>query len=379
MSMSRGTLTELSGRRSSTDSYRSNERGEWWFRWTAPQVPENATFDQKEAARKGRVASQTILYVSLFTMLPLPLAYKNVGFLVVLTLTLAINAFALFVLNRRGYLIAAGWIVVTVMSLGYALTFLSMPQGVSTLLLPAFDLMVASELAVIAFFAPRSVFVVMFINILFTMIWLSAGKHTADITQILAISPYSIFYPSISLNIFVAVLSYFWSSSATKAIADLDRSEEIIALERREMAQQEEQLLLKLQLEDGIQTILQTHVKAANGDFSARAPLNKENILWQIAYSLNNLLSRLERHSKLQTEMMKTQEAIKLLVEAVRMAKTGNQPFIPPPRKGTIIDELIVELSFFNPPSSQQPLTPPYSSNTGNLQPHPGMRKVWRV
>jgi hypothetical protein len=371
MSLSKEALTERPGQQLSTEFHYSAERGEWWFRLTAPRMPENATFAQREAARRGRVASQTILYVSLFTMLPLPLAYSNIGFLVVLTLTLLINLFALVVLNRKGHLATAGWLVVTVMIAGFALSFLSMPQGVSLGLLPAFDLMVASELVVIAFFRPRSVFVVMAINILFTVLWLSFGKHTHDISQLLETSPYIIYYPSIGLNIFIAVLSYFWSSSATRAIADLDRSEEIVALERREIAQQEEQLALKRQLENGVQLILQTHVKAANGDFSARAPLTKENILWNIAYSLNNLLSRLERYGRLQTEMVKTQEATKLLVASVRAAKTGQQQFMPPPRTGTMIDELIVELTMSSPYPNQQPMTPstpPRSSAYGNAE-----------
>ncbi len=370
MSIPKERYTETPDWQPSTGLHNQTDRGEFWFRWTAPSVPANANFAQREAARRGRVASQTILYVSLFTMLPLPLAYNNIGFLVVLTITLLINAIALFWFNKRGHLAAAGWMVVTVMILGFALSFLSMPDGVSTSLLPAFDIMVASELVVIAFFPPRSVFLVMSINILFTVLWITLGKHTPDISRGLANSAYLILYPSIGLDIFIAVLSYFWSNSANRAIADLDRSEEIVSLERREIAQQEEQLTLKQQLEDGIQQILQTHVSAANGDFGARAPLNKENILWQIAYSLNNLLSRLERYGQLQVEMNRTQKATKLMVQAVRASKETNQPFIPPSRTGTIIDELIVELSVSAPHHQYSPGNRTYPYTSGGFDPY---------
>ena len=146
------------------------------------------------------------------------------------------------------------------------------------------------------------------------------------------------------MEVFEAVLAFLWVGSATKAIAALDRSEEIVALERREIEQQEKQLELKSQLEDGIDQILQAHVKAANGDFSARAPLNRENVLWRIAYSLNNLLSRLQRYNQLQVEMDKTQEAIRVLTERVRVAKANKQALVPLQRTGTIVDELILEL-----------------------------------
>src|SRR5690349_22119005 len=42
-------------------------------------------------------------------------------------------------------------------------------------------------------------------------------------------------------------------------------------------------------------TLFRSHVRAANGDYTARAPLGQDNLLWQIASSLNNLLSRLQR------------------------------------------------------------------------------------
>lgn len=337
-------------------------QGEWWFRLTAPQEPPNATFAQREAARRGRLASLTLLFISLFTLVPIPNAilHGETPLIAVQLITFLIDLFALFVLNKRGYLAAAGWLVVLVLDGGFALAFMSIPQGVSIGLLPAFDIMAESLMVVVAFFSPRSVFIVMAINIIFIVSWLNFGKHTPDISFLLKNDAYYLFYPPLSLEIFEAVLAFLWVSSATRAIAALDRSEEIVALERREIEQQEKELQLKQQLEDGIEQILQTHVKAANGDFAARAPLNKDNVLWQIAYSLNNLLSRLQRYGQLQTEMRRTQEAVRLLTEHVRAAKANKQPLLSIQRTGTVLDELIVELMAPTipeefPPSSRRP------------------------
>jgi hypothetical protein len=60
----------------------------------------------------------------------------------------------------------------------------------------------------------------------------------------------------------------------------------------------------KLELEAGIQELLQTHIQAANGDFNVRAPLNQDHVLWQIAYSLNNLLSRIQRLSQTESDLI---------------------------------------------------------------------------
>lgn len=69
--------------------------------------------------------------------------------------------------------------------------------------------------------------------------------------------------------------------------------DEIVTLEKS-VAQQ------KQELESGIDQLLKTHVAIANGDFQTRAPLSQDHVLWQIAYSLNNLLARF--HSLLQIE-----------------------------------------------------------------------------
>ncbi|GAC1360375.1 MAG: hypothetical protein NVS2B12_09140 [Ktedonobacteraceae bacterium] len=42
-----------------------------------------------------------------------------------------------------------------------------------------------------------------------------------------------------------------------------------------------------MQLDASIQQIVQTYMRIANGDFDARVPLNQDNVLWQVAGSLN--------------------------------------------------------------------------------------------
>ncbi len=44
--------------------------GEWWFRFTAPHLPEKPTFAERELARRGRLASITVLFFSLFMLFP---------------------------------------------------------------------------------------------------------------------------------------------------------------------------------------------------------------------------------------------------------------------------------------------------------------------
>jgi nitrate/nitrite-specific signal transduction histidine kinase len=75
--------------------------------------------------------------------------------------------------------------------------------------------------------------------------------------------------------------------------------QEIVALQAAITKQKQE-------LEDGIQQILDTHVHVANGDFTTRAPLTQDHLLWQIAHSLNTLVARLQRLSQAETELQQT-------------------------------------------------------------------------
>ena len=125
----------------------------------------------------------------------------------------------------------------------------------------------------------------------------------------------------------------------------------------------------KYELESGIQQILQTHVQVANGDFTTRAPLTQDHLLWQISYSLNNLLGRLQSLSQAETNLQRAKleftrqagstqvqaQQIKmelqqihaeanLLVEALREAKAQEHP-IWVPQSRTLLDPLCRELT----------------------------------
>jgi len=124
----------------------------------------------------------------------------------------------------------------------------------------------------------------------------------------------------------------------------------------------------KYELESGIQLILQTHVQVANGDFTTRAPLTQDHLLWQVGYSLNNLLGRLQRLSQAEAELQRAKiefrrhlgstqvqaQQIKaelhqihtettMLVEALREAKVQDHPIWVPPSR-TLLDALHREL-----------------------------------
>lgn len=331
----------------------SQAPAEWWFRLTAPTLPTNATFTQREAVRRGRLASVTILFISLFACLPLiqALQQNNMGFIFTMVVTLLLNAIALFWLNRRGHLAAAGILTVVVLDLGFALTFLALKGGVSFTNIRGYDVMVEALMVVVAFFPARSVFIVAAINSAFIILWTYFGPHTPEITNALQ-NPYGFFYPSLSIELFSAVMLFLWVSSALNAIANADRSAEIVELERREIARQQQEIDLQQQVQGGVKALLQTLTQAANGNYTVRAPLNQDNVLWQVGYSLNNLLTRLQKNSQTQQELAQIHHALQTLAQQIEHGE-------PIQRTGTAVDGVIVAMSTNKNqlPAPQEPKT----------------------
>lgn len=91
--------------------------------------------------------------------------------------------------------------------------------------------------------------------------------------------------------------------SALRAIARADRAEEIAEFQRREAERSQ-------QLEIGIQQLLQTQIRAANGDLTARANLGQDNVLWRVGITLNLLLVRLQKASQVERENQRLREEV---------------------------------------------------------------------
>src|SRR5437667_4028163 len=142
---------------SNRDARRPSQRTEWWFRLTTPELPPNPTFEQREKVRRGRLASITILAIGLFSLFPLVqgLILGNPKQSISIGVNLLVYAIVLFTLNRRGYITAAGWIVIIVLDAGFSLTIFTIPGGLAYENIRAMDLMVVSVLVIVAFFSPR--------------------------------------------------------------------------------------------------------------------------------------------------------------------------------------------------------------------------------
>jgi hypothetical protein len=187
------------------------------------------------------------------------------------------------------------------------LNIVTTPGGLGMAVLPLFGLLVLPLLCAVSFLPPWWVFVVALGNCLFTWSALIYLPHTAELDAILAIAFAGIITPIILIQIIVSIVAFAWVQGTTQALIRADNAEEIARLEHDLGQQAKLAAQQKQQLEASIQKIVETHMRVANGDYSARAPVTEENMLWQISGPLNNLLARTQN---LRLEVGQLQQAL---------------------------------------------------------------------
>ncbi|MFI5273219.1 MAG: hypothetical protein ACHQ4H_09345 [Ktedonobacterales bacterium] len=321
---------------------RVSTRPNWWLRltssgWNRPQV----SVDEREMARRSRFASWIILGLLIIDVLLLPLGAGDPSTLSAIVV-IALGLLIAVLLNRGGLVGLAGALIIALICGGVLGSLLSQPGGQLPLdALPAYDLLAIAVVVAASIMPPWAAFAVAATNVALIAGDYFLQPHYVDLRHDAVFyggpgaAALALLARPIALQIILAVIAFLWVRGTQDAIRRADRAEEIAAMEHTIVEQ-------KRQLDTGIQQILDTHVRIANGDFNARAPLTQDNILWQIAASLNNLLSRLQKAGNAEYQLRRTDEEVRRLASAIRDAQQGRQPIWPAPT-GTSAD-LILDL-----------------------------------
>jgi hypothetical protein len=199
--------------------------------------------------------------------------------------------------NRKGWITTAGILLLSMEYIELTFTVITTHGGLTLSSLYHLDFTILPDILLLTFFSADMLILIVCINALQTWLLVAYTPHDQIVAQLLQTNPSQIFSHIYTLQIITAVVLYLWARSTEKAIRRANQAEEVAAFEKREKELRERELVQKDQLNAGIQQILQTHVAVANGDFTARAPLNQDHMLWQVAVALNNLIARLQRLS----------------------------------------------------------------------------------
>jgi methyl-accepting chemotaxis protein len=128
-----------------------------------------------------------------------------------------------------------------------------------------------------------------------------------------------------SVEISIAVIAYLLVRIMHQSIARADRAEEIGKLQKALLKQEHAVAEQKRALDASIQQIIQTQRRVANGDLEARVPLTQENVLWEVAGSLNNLLNRMRRGIQAEQQIAQLLPRLNHATEVERFLVKENQ------------------------------------------------------
>lgn len=308
-----------------------------WNTLTAiPQVPSTGQLAHREAARQSQLTSNVLFFFTVTVIALLPACFFAPGHAYFwLDLGLAAASFLALVLNRKGYTLAAGILInLTGFLILTIALFTTVPFDETTL--QGYDMYVIVELLAVSLLPMRSIFLVAAMStvaILGTLVYM---PHTAVLNMDLHDRLLIIIARPVGTLFLVAGVAYILASTMVKAIKRADRAEFIAQLQH-EIAEQ------KRELDTGIQQILQTHVAVANGSLQTRAPLAQDNMLWQIARALNNLLIRYQRAAQAEANLHRVDQIVAYYVSTIQHAEQKHQvPILPLAHSN--IDPLIAAL-----------------------------------
>jgi hypothetical protein len=315
-----------------------------WYALTAlPEAPSHANFAQREAARKSRLTSSVLFFFTVMVVALLPACYlAPYPAYFWLDLGLALACIVALVLNRRGYTVSAGLLVnlAGFLALTIAL-FSTIPFDETTL--QGYDMYVIVELLAVSLLPMRSIFLVAMLSTACILITLFSMKHTATLDADLHNRLLIIVARPIGTLFLGAGVAYILASTMESAIERASRAE-LVARLQRDIAEREHTLAeQKRELDAGIQQILRTHVAVANGNLNARAPLNRDNMLWQIAKALNTLLVRFQRAAQAERELQRVEQIVAYYVESLQQAEQEQSSLVLP-LAHTPLDPLMIAL-----------------------------------
>jgi hypothetical protein len=312
-----------------------NNRGffAWWYRLTSPpDPPVGATFRQRDHARRGRIASALMLFLGTVLILAAFVAYFEQSkqiFTVVITVYVMIAI--CIPLNRRGFVDIVGILLTLGLVGGMYNTVLTSPGGLNPGIKDVLYMLFFSDLFVSVLLPVNWVFLVAALNIAFSVYALDFELHTTALNLAMANGGgFAILFRLIQIHIITTGVMWIVVNIVQSAIRRADRAEELARAQNDVADLMKTQATGKVELEQSIAMITEIHRRVANGDLSARVPLTNENVLWQIAGQLNNLLSRYQsaRVAEQEVDALRAQlQQARNLDQAVRRMQEIQQPF----------------------------------------------------
>ena len=338
------------GRQSARSPDNSVATGGLWNRWLRLTAPAGATayysaptLTDRERLRRAGLTSAVAPFVFIAPLLLVQQA-GDPGTTAAIVALMLVAPVAL-VLNRLGNQVAAALLLVIAMDVVIEGALVTAKGGLGAGWLLTFDLFIIPLVTVGVLLSRRFLWVFATVHVAFILGDYYLLPHAPDLIALVQLwHGAAIAYARpIIIQVGGGLLSFIEVRSTDQAIIRADNAE-LLAAKEHELATQRQQL------EMGVQQILETHVRIANGDYSARAPVIQDSLLWQVAGSLNNLMSRIQKSAYAEHQLRRTEDELRRLAGAIDDAQAGKRPIWPAP-SGTAADLIIERVTGRNRPA----------------------------
>src|SRR6266567_2630918 len=263
---------------------------ESWLRLTSPD-PKNFSdhIQDQERLRRARLLGVMLFLIPITVVLSLPIVI-NVPLNAIPIGTLVILAVIVAVLNRRGLVTAASILYIVTIDTALTVLIATEPHGFTASNLPDLDLFLISVL--ISGLVLRR-----------QLIPLVSIAHSSIVITLFTVMPldpllvreialrengwaYGELFDAILLQFVGGTIAWLGAGSVDRALIRASRAEKL-AEERMSLEQKTHQIAeQKQRLEQGITILQEAQSRVANGDYSARASL-QNNELFPLAISFN--------------------------------------------------------------------------------------------
>ena len=316
----------------------------WWYSISLPQQDVGTSPLQRERIRYAKLTSAFLLLISLMVLPTAPIMIFDsprspsspplaIGMICFLCIS--------FILGRMRLQIPSAICIIGCISLSVIGPLVTNPLDPT--LLPLFNTLVIIIILAGALMPAVAALIVGGCSCFATILIATFQPHTAAYQRMMdqRLFTVSLLLPVI-IQIVVAVVVYVIMRNLNLAIRRADRAEEIAQLRQELMKQAQERANEQEQLAKGIEVIAQVHAQIANGDFRTRVPLRADNVLWQVAVPLNNLLNRLQGTKEQAEKFERMNAAIAQALQRMQRAKRTGEPIQMAPT-GTPVDLLMME------------------------------------
>jgi len=330
----------------------------WWYRISLPRRSPDQSPADRERSRYARLTTNFTLLIVIITVLFTPVSFLNAynpAAPVIASAGLACVLLAL-VFNKLGLNIVGASLIVLSSIINVTGTMITNPLDPT--LVPIFSTLVIPLVLAGALMPPVAVLIVGAFNSVLIILIGIFQTHTADYNAMLqkGLISISLVLP-VMLQMVVALVIYVIMRNLITTIRRADRAEEIITLQAEIAEFEQNRVNEQQQLEEGIAVIAQVHLEIARGNLNSRVPLGSENVLWQIAVPLNNLLNRVQQWKGAVDQLEYIQTKVKEATQEIEEGRRFRRPVSFKRRTGTVIDPLLAEINYLSEQITPKPPT----------------------